>query len=109
MQVDEGWPGPAESNTSNDSVVQMLADRCHTLEQANKHLQDEARSQQRQYEVCLDRVATQVVQALLSQKVCSLTEIECEGVEFLLSTFSVIFLGGCKGNKQLITNVLKYF
>nr|XP_045602594.1 serine-rich adhesin for platelets-like isoform X2 [Procambarus clarkii] len=48
--------------------TKMLAERCHTLEQANKKLQNEARAQQRQYEVCLDRVATQVVQALLSQK-----------------------------------------
>ncbi|XP_069945474.1 uncharacterized protein [Cherax quadricarinatus] len=59
---------PQEAYISNDSVVQMLAERCHTLEQANKKLQNEARAQQRQYEVCLDRVATQVVQALLSQK-----------------------------------------
>ncbi|KAK8405545.1 hypothetical protein O3P69_001838 [Scylla paramamosain] len=46
----------------------MLVERCHTLEQANKRMQMEARTQQQQYEVCLDRVATQVVQALLSQK-----------------------------------------
>ncbi|XP_042864058.1 uncharacterized protein LOC122248234 [Penaeus japonicus] len=48
--------------------TKMLAERCRTLEQANKKLQSEARAQQQQYEVCLDRVATQVVQALLSQK-----------------------------------------
>lgn len=61
-------PQPEESLASNNSVVQMLVERCHTLEQANKRLQEEARTQQQQYEVCLDRVATQVVQALLSQK-----------------------------------------
>lgn len=59
--------GVGDSNTC--VVVQMLAERCRTLEQANKRLQEEARTQQRQYEACLDRVATQVVQALLSQKV----------------------------------------
>lgn len=61
-----------EALISNESVVQMLAERCRTLEQANKKLQSEARAQQQQYEVCLDRVATQVVQALLSQKVMNL-------------------------------------
>ncbi|XP_042223393.1 serine-rich adhesin for platelets-like isoform X2 [Homarus americanus] len=65
---DEECHPQQEAFISNDSVVQMLADRCQTLEQANKRLQNEARAQQRQYEVCLDRVATQVVQALLSQK-----------------------------------------
>lgn len=66
---DEELYSQKEANISNDSVVQILAERCHTLEQANRRLQNEARAQQRQYEVCLDRVATQVVQALLSQKV----------------------------------------
>lgn len=70
VQVEERCPPqPEESLASNNSVVQMLVERCHTLEQANKRLQEEARTQQQQYEVCLDRVATQVVQALLSQKV----------------------------------------
>ncbi|XP_071534476.1 uncharacterized protein [Panulirus ornatus] len=65
---DEEFYSQQEANISNDSVVQMLAERCRTLEQANRRLQSEARAQQRQYEICLDRVATQVVQALLSQK-----------------------------------------
>lgn len=70
VQVEERChPQQEENLVSNHSVVQMLVERCHTLEQANKRLQEEARTQQQQYEVCLDRVATQVVQALLSQKV----------------------------------------
>lgn len=70
VQVEERCGPHLEENlASNNSVVQMLVERCHTLEQANKRLQEEARTQQQQYEVCLDRVATQVVQALLSQKV----------------------------------------
>ncbi|KAK3879377.1 hypothetical protein Pcinc_016042 [Petrolisthes cinctipes] len=63
------WNEGGDVGDSNTCVVvQMLAERCRTLEQTNKRLQEEARTQQRQYEVCLDRVATQVVQALLSQK-----------------------------------------
>ncbi|XP_068229898.1 uncharacterized protein [Palaemon carinicauda] len=54
-------------NPSNE-FIQKLMDRCRTLEQVNARLQVEARAQQQQYEICLDRVATQVVQALLSQK-----------------------------------------
>ena len=69
VQVEERCHPQQENLASNNSVVQMLVERCHTLEQSNKRMHMEARTQQQQYEVCLDRVATQVVQALLSQKV----------------------------------------
>ncbi|XP_068229533.1 nck-associated protein 5-like [Palaemon carinicauda] len=61
-------------NPSNE-FIQKLMDRCRTLEQVNARLQVEARAQQQQYEICLDRVATQVVQALLSQKIAVETEV----------------------------------
>ncbi|KAK7015488.1 hypothetical protein SK128_023990 [Halocaridina rubra] len=58
----------SQASISNNNFLQRLLHRCKTLEEANTRLQVEARAQQQQYEICLDRVATQVVQALLSQK-----------------------------------------
>lgn len=44
-------------------------ERCNNLEQVNAQLQADSQLQREQYEKCLDKVASQVVQAILVQKV----------------------------------------
>ncbi|RXG69434.1 Nck-associated protein 5 [Armadillidium vulgare] len=46
----------------------ILVERCNTLEQVNAQLQAESLLQRQQYEKCLDKVASKVVQAILVQK-----------------------------------------
>ncbi|XP_064826885.1 nck-associated protein 5-like isoform X2 [Oncorhynchus masou masou] len=48
--------------------TKLLLERLHTLEEENSALAMENESQREQYEHCLDEVANQVVQALLTQK-----------------------------------------
>lgn len=47
----------------------MLMEHCSALEKVNTRLQEDTRLQRQQYEKCLDKVASQVVQAILVQKV----------------------------------------
>ena len=50
----------------------MLLERLKRLEEEKSQLVLENENQRQQYEKCLDEIANQVVQALLSQKVSSL-------------------------------------
>ncbi|XP_019746824.1 nck-associated protein 5 isoform X3 [Hippocampus comes] len=60
------------TNTSqtddNDDRTKLLLERLKTLEERNSVLALENESQREQYERCLDEVANQVVQALVTQK-----------------------------------------
>ncbi|XP_077958504.1 nck-associated protein 5-like isoform X3 [Gasterosteus aculeatus] len=58
-------PGPSEEG---DGDGRPLVDRLKALEEKNSALAVENESQREQYERCLDEVANQVVQALLTQK-----------------------------------------
>ncbi|XP_030011948.1 nck-associated protein 5-like isoform X2 [Sphaeramia orbicularis] len=69
-------PGPLPLNADPDAgqededkdKTKLLLDRLKTLEEENSVLASENESQREQYERCLDEVANQVVQALLTQK-----------------------------------------
>ncbi|KAG7271190.1 hypothetical protein CRUP_031447 [Coryphaenoides rupestris] len=58
----------AEANRSEEDQTQLLLERLKSLEEKNSTLALENTSQRETYERCLDEVANQVVQALLTQK-----------------------------------------
>ncbi|KAG8000811.1 Nck-associated protein 5 [Nibea albiflora] len=59
--------GGSEENSKDSNP---LLERLRALEAENSALSMENDNQRKQYERCLDEVANQVVQALLTQKVC---------------------------------------
>ncbi|XP_017282394.1 nck-associated protein 5 isoform X6 [Kryptolebias marmoratus] len=59
-------PDPEED--AGEDRAKLLLERLRTLEEENSALASENVSQREQYERCLDEVANQVVQALLTQK-----------------------------------------
>ncbi|XP_057674339.1 nck-associated protein 5-like isoform X3 [Corythoichthys intestinalis] len=58
----------ASQTDNNDDRTKLLLERLKTLEERNSVLALENESQREQYERCLDEVANQVVQALVTQK-----------------------------------------
>lgn len=48
----------------------MLVEKSKKLEEENSSLVLESETHQRRYERCIDEITKQVVQALLTQKVC---------------------------------------
>ncbi|XP_065807999.1 nck-associated protein 5 isoform X1 [Labrus bergylta] len=68
-QPDSGSADPDASQSEDDKdKTKPLLDRLKALEERNSTLASENESQREQYERCLDEVANQVVQALLTQK-----------------------------------------
>ncbi|KAM9836193.1 nck-associated protein 5-like [Aulostomus maculatus] len=64
-----GMPSCADPDASQaEDKTKLLLDRLKALEEKNSALAVENESQREQYERCLDEVANQVVQALLTQK-----------------------------------------
>uniref|UniRef100_A0A8C8SP91 NCK associated protein 5 n=1 Tax=Pelusios castaneus TaxID=367368 RepID=A0A8C8SP91_9SAUR len=66
MAVDED--SRSESSSTEKEKTKLLLERLKTLEAENSALALENENQREQYERCLDEVANQVVQALLTQK-----------------------------------------
>uniref|UniRef100_A0A3B5B596 NCK associated protein 5 n=2 Tax=Stegastes partitus TaxID=144197 RepID=A0A3B5B596_9TELE len=71
-ELDPGQPPDPEHDASqaeeDKDKTKLLLDRLKALEEKNSALALENESQREQYERCLDEVANQVVQALLTQK-----------------------------------------
>ncbi|XP_067439453.1 nck-associated protein 5-like isoform X3 [Thunnus thynnus] len=73
-EPDPGPPGPANADPDASQAeedkdkTKLLLERLKALEEKNSALALENESQREQYERCLDEVANQVVQALLTQK-----------------------------------------
>ncbi|XP_026157625.1 nck-associated protein 5-like isoform X2 [Mastacembelus armatus] len=71
-EADPGLPASAEPDASqaeeDKDKTKLLLDRLKALEEENSVLAMENENQRDQYERCLDEVANQVVQALLTQK-----------------------------------------
>ncbi|XP_049611537.1 nck-associated protein 5 isoform X1 [Syngnathus scovelli] len=69
-QMDPGMRPHADTSQidDNDDRTKLLLERLKTLEERNSVLTLENESQREQYERCLDEVANQVVQALVTQK-----------------------------------------
>ncbi|XP_028287880.1 nck-associated protein 5-like isoform X2 [Parambassis ranga] len=71
-ETDSGLPLNPEHDASqaeeDKDKTKLLLERLKTLEETNSALALENESQREQYERCLDEVANQVVQALLTQK-----------------------------------------
>ncbi|XP_041637953.1 nck-associated protein 5-like isoform X2 [Cheilinus undulatus] len=66
-EPDSGNPDASQSEEDKDKTKPLL-ERLKALEEKNSALALENESQREQYERCLDEVANQVVQALLTQK-----------------------------------------
>ncbi|XP_062270498.1 nck-associated protein 5-like [Scomber scombrus] len=73
-EPDPGPPGPANADPDASQAeedkdkTKLLLERLKALEEKNSTLASENENQREQYERCLDEVANQVVQALLTQK-----------------------------------------
>ncbi|XP_028324487.1 nck-associated protein 5-like isoform X1 [Gouania willdenowi] len=70
LKVCGSKPAEEEDDFSlcEENQSKLLLERLKTLEEQNSALTQENQSQREQYERCLDQVANQVVQALLTQK-----------------------------------------
>ncbi|XP_061685909.1 nck-associated protein 5-like isoform X2 [Syngnathoides biaculeatus] len=70
MEPESGMRPHADTGQTydNDDRTKLLLERLKTLEERNSVLASENESQREQYERCLDEVANQVVQALVTQK-----------------------------------------
>ncbi|XP_006834665.1 PREDICTED: nck-associated protein 5 [Chrysochloris asiatica] len=68
MMVDEDFRSGSSSTEEGKEKTKLLLERLKALEAENSALALENENQREQYERCLDEVASQVVQALLTQK-----------------------------------------
>ncbi|XP_048201559.1 nck-associated protein 5 isoform X2 [Perognathus longimembris pacificus] len=66
--LDEDWRSESSSADEGKEKTKLLLERLKALEAENSALALENENQREQYERCLDEVANQVVQALLTQK-----------------------------------------